>query len=157
MENKEFKNLIIFTVISVFLTIFIFSNSLKGSTATNSDSGFIMQIIKPFVDKICNIDEELLHIIIRKLAHFTEFCWLGIATSCFCVLYKKYKNKFLLGSNLFYCLFIGVTDEFIQSFTGRTSMVSDVLIDFSGALFGIVLVYLINLIYNKCKRIKGFN
>ena len=40
---------------------------------------------------------------------------------------------------LFCLLSTAVVDEFIQSFTGRTSNVKDILIDFSGAVVGVLL------------------
>lgn len=44
---------------------------------------------------------------------------------------------------LFICLFYAVTDEFHQSFIpGRTSLVSDILVDFMGAMIGLGLFYL---------------
>ena len=44
---------------------------------------------------------------------------------------------------LFFALLCAVADEFLQSFTGRTSSVRDVLIDFGGALCGMLLTMLV--------------
>ena len=49
-------------------------------------------------------------------------------------------------------LFTAVTDEFIQSFTGRGSSVRDVMLDFSGALTGILLTVFLSAIIKKCNR-----
>ena len=59
-----------------------------------------------------------------------------------------YQNNIL---GLFYILAVGVTDEYIQLFSGRTSGVKDVVIDFIGGLFGIALVLSVYLIYKFIK------
>jgi hypothetical protein len=43
-----------------------------------------------------------------------------------------------MGYVLFASLLCGVLDEFLQSFTGRGTSVRDVMLDFGGALIGIV-------------------
>lgn len=98
-----------------------------------------------------NIDIDLVKLIIRKGAHFSEFCLLGILiTLCFIAIGKKI--SYYTGTIFFICLSVGVTDEFIQSFiVGRSSEVRDVLIDFSGALLGYLIVILIFKIMQKKK------
>ncbi|MCM0647452.1 VanZ family protein [Clostridium swellfunianum] len=84
-----------------------------------------------------------LNLIIRKYAHAFEYIVLAILLSnAFLVFNKKGKESIVY--ILFICLFYSVIDEFHQYFVpGRTSMVSDVLIDFSGSLIGLILFYLI--------------
>ena len=48
-----------------------------------------------------------------------------------------------MGDALFFALLCAVADEFLQSFTGRTSSVRDVLIDFGGAVSGLLLSMLL--------------
>lgn len=44
---------------------------------------------------------------------------------------------------IFICLLYAVTDEFHQSFVpGRTSLASDIIVDFAGASIGLGLFYL---------------
>lgn len=157
MKNIRIKKLVVPFIFCALLTVFIFYNSLKGPTATNSDSGLVMSVIKPIIDRFVSISEENLHWLVRKSAHFIEFCWLGLATSSFSVMYRRCKGKTLLGLSMFYCLFVGVIDEFIQSFTNRTSSVRDVVLDFSGALVGILIVCLIDFIVRKTKHKKHKN
>lgn len=45
--------------------------------------------------------------------------------------------------SLFMILSVAVMDEYLQSFVARTSSVSDILIDFSGGMTGILILYLI--------------
>lgn len=86
-------------------------------------------------------DEEF-NKILRKNAHAFEYFILAILTSVLLFSFGM-KGKSAIIYIMFICLFYAVTDEFHQSFVpGRTSLVSDVLIDFSGSLIGIAVFYL---------------
>ena len=71
----------------------------------------------------------------------TEFCILSVFTALLAVKIYKYKNEALFGFALFYVLAVAVSDEFIQYFSGRGSSVVDVVIDFSGATIGFLIIY----------------
>ncbi len=75
---------------------------------------------------------------VRKSAHFCEFGLLGVETAL--LFWLRGGLGFQNGVNsAFACLLAGVTDETIQSFTGRGSQVRDVVLDFSGALLAILI------------------
>lgn len=106
-------------------------NQPSRQTNTSSDKN---------VEKI-NPHQQKLNIILRKNAHAFEYIVLAILV-CNAFFIYKYKGKGAVVYVLFICLFYAVTDEFHQLFvTGRTSLVSDVLIDFMGALLGLGLYY----------------
>ena len=75
--------------------------------------------------------------IVRKGAHLAEFFLLGFLVM-YAVAEVKKKLPSMVGFGYFYVLLVAVTDEFIQSFSDRTSSVKDVLIDFTGAFIGFV-------------------
>ena len=82
-----------------------------------------------------NLDEskgEVLTVIVRKGAHFTEYLILsGLVTATYGAFTDKRNYSFIL----LMCILVALSDEFLQSFImGRSSEVKDVLIDFSGAL-----------------------
>ncbi|MBR3997128.1 MAG: VanZ family protein [Clostridia bacterium] len=77
--------------------------------------------------------------ITRKLAHGVEFCILGSSVGGLMVSLKPVLRRCPVFMMLFFLLGTAVTDEFIQSFTGRTSNVKDIIIDFSGAIIGMLL------------------
>ena len=84
---------------------------------------------------------ELDHVI-RKNAHGFMYMILAFLVSSVLFIFNK-RGKDAIVYILFICLFYAVTDEFHQSFvSGRTSLVSDVLIDFGGALIGLTFFYL---------------
>ena len=79
---------------------------------------------------------------VRKAAHFCEFGLLGTELT----LLFRLKSG-LSFQNLCNCAFVAlltaVTDETIQIFSGRGSQLTDVLLDFAGALTGIALCALL--------------
>ncbi|MFT8341207.1 MAG: VanZ family protein [Clostridium beijerinckii] len=80
--------------------------------------------------------------IVRKNAHAFMYMVLAILVCGALFSYNK-SGKGMIIYILFICLFYAVTDEFHQSFIpGRTSLVSDVLVDFMGALIGLAFFYL---------------
>jgi VanZ family protein len=81
--------------------------------------------------------------IIRKNAHGFLYMVLAILVSASLFAYEK-SGKYAIVYVLFICQFYAVTDEFHQSFVpGRTSLVSDVLVDFIGTLLGLIIFYII--------------
>lgn len=87
-------------------------------------------------------EKELDHVI-RKNAHAFMYMILALLVSSLIFIFNK-RGKDAIVYILFMCLFYAVLDEFHQSFVlGRTSLVSDVLVDFGGALIGLTFFYLV--------------
>ena len=83
---------------------------------------------------------ELFHLILRKCAHFTEFMILGVLSSV-ALKYMHVGYRSIIG--LGYCVLIASLDETLQLFvSGRAGSVQDVLIDGSGALVGVLVVFI---------------
>ncbi|GIM30414.1 hypothetical protein CPJCM30710_30800 [Clostridium polyendosporum] len=92
--------------------------------------------------KAKQIKKNKLDHLVRKNAHAFEYIVLAMLVSGALFTYNL-KGKEALIYVMFICLFYAVTDEFHQSFVpGRTSFISDVLIDFLGAIIGLGLYYL---------------
>lgn len=143
MTKKRNTALIILIFLTALLTIFIWSNSMLDGENSGALSKKITHIICGFFGGVPAETFDKVHHFVRKAAHFTEFAFLGI-------LYTAIKNKVdkkLLSVLIFFpiscTLFTAVTDEFIQSFTGRGSSVRDVMLDFSGAVTGIIITTLV--------------
>lgn len=104
------------------------------------------------LSKVENQNLDKLDHIIRKNAHGFLYMVLAILISASIFSYDK-SGKDALVYVLFICQFYAVTDEFHQAFVpGRTSLVSDVLVDFVGTLIGVVIFYFVY--YKIYKRIK---
>ena len=130
--KKQRTILAVLAAVTVLITLFIWSNSLKDSKQSTSASDTVIDLIQPVLDSICK-NAEKQSFFVRKLAHVSEFAALGS----------------FYGFAAFYGLAAAVTDEFIQSFSDRSDSVRDVLIDFSGYLIGALIVTGIFLIIDK--------
>ena len=84
-------------------------------------------------------------LIIRKLGHFSEYMALGFCSFCYLsnIFIEKDKMKDIKKTVIFsflFSIFYASSDEFHQTFVaGRDGNITDVLIDSSGALVGILL------------------
>ncbi|MFA6808449.1 MAG: VanZ family protein, partial [Eubacteriales bacterium] len=119
--------------------VFIFGNSLQPVSESQAESLSVLESVKPVIEVIVGQGNVTDHLI-RKIAHFTEFFVLGLEWLVFVSLSKKINVQQIAN-----CLFIGlasaVTDESLQMLSpGRGPQVSDVLLDFSGACFGILVM-----------------
>ena len=107
--------------------IFIFIMSSFNSTESSNQSNFIINIII----NIFNINTtEILSLIIRKLAHFTEYFILGILV--YNMIYNLNKKKYI---SIIICILYAISDEIHQLFVvGRSCNIIDILIDNFGSI-----------------------
>ena len=143
------------TAITILFISFIFFHSTMTGEKSGNESSGVVAILQGLLDSLC-IPLTVSEHFIRKLAHFSEFAVLGVLTSVTFYVYDKNFKKYIkrLLQMLFICLATAVTDETIQLFVPkRSGMVQDVLIDFSGAFTGILIVsFICMLVY--FKRVK---
>ena len=132
----------------VVITLLIFSNSFADVAKSHQSSSAIVEAIAPSQ----TVNDGEIELTIRKAAHLVEFAALGMAVAVLVVRIKKEINKSFWGVSLFYVLAVAVTDEHIQSYCDRNSTTSDILLDFCGALIGIVIGWLIIKGYEKIRR-----
>ena len=106
-----------------------------------------------FTEGTYSLFDDLNHYV-RKLAHLTEFAFLGAALLSHFKAWSTYlDNKFTL-LKMLWALLVGMlyaaTDEIHQLFvSGRGAQLKDVMIDSCGVLLGILILRLIIL---KCDR-----
>ena len=152
MSKKDKLKAIILIILTLCVVAFIFMHSLTPATLSAEESGAVtdwLSKLLPF---------QLTDHIVRKLAHFTEYSVLGFLTS-FTVysFFKKPTGGIFI--KLFFTIFTAVIDETIQlNISGRSGQVTDVLLDFSGSVTGIIistLLILIYLLYKKRKEMKN--
>ncbi len=123
----------VWLLLTVLWTGLIFLQSaLPFDTSRTESSGLLafVQIFLPWMS----------HNMLRKAAHFIEFCVLGVFMSTT----FRYMRNYILIKPLFFTLAVALCDESIQLFSpGRAAAVQDVWLDFSGAVFGALIVWLI--------------
>lgn len=89
---------------------------------------------------------------VRKAAHFTEFFILGVLTFA-ALLTLPLKSGGRLAFSSLFCLLCAFFDELSQTFSlGRSMQVTDMLIDFSGAVLGIIIIRLFTLLVQSVKN-----
>lgn len=130
------KKLSIILVLIWMIIIFIMSSF--NATDSANQSNFIVNIIA----NIFNINNIiLLSLIIRKLAHFTEYLILGILVIN---MFTKNNAKKSCLLSILLCIIYATSDEIHQIFTpGRACQIKDILIDSVGSITGVYLFKLL--------------
>lgn len=144
MKNK--KDL--FALIGIgIIVVFILGNALLDYNVSHAFSGWLVRLLGLNTNGRVENNDFLL----RKIAHITEYACLGFLIQTAKTLWQKQGKSISFWCSLFCLLGVGVLDEFIQSFSNRTSSVSDVLLDFMGGVLGMVLAALLFGIIEKRK------
>lgn len=142
--------------------IFYFSEESVEQSGDRS-SGLTMKIIYFLypdyddLDYISKLDITFgLHRFVRKLAHFSEFGLLGFLSAWLISYVNRRKHwvkpwlEWCLPT--VFCLLYAASDEIHQIFSNRGASVKDVMIDFAGAVTGILLLRAILGITRAAKR-----
>ena len=149
---KKYLAIITWTIISLVLVCFIFSNSFACKEVSIELSRGITDLLYDCVKSILKLSFDEFHGLVRKVAHFVEFALFGASVWMTMDSARNLGRRFNVETVLFLSLTVAVIDEFIQSFTGRGSAVGDVILDFAGALFGIVITAVIIHLANRKKQ-----
>lgn len=124
------------------LLIYYFSSepSTQSSDLTNGVLKIVYDILRPFIESKIDFQtfNNIVFIPIRKIAHFSEYCILGI------LLYiniKPYSNKYIIYSFIASLLY-AISDEIHQYFVpGRACKLFDIFVDLFGAITGLFIVH----------------
>lgn len=152
MNNKK-RNIkaVLLGLLVALIISFIWFNSFLDTTDSNKLSDIILNWLFPNRGESNGGDASFW---IRKAAHFIEFAVLGGAIGTIAVFMQNNFGKYFAGFSLFAVLSVAVIDEFIQSFSDRSSSVIDILIDFGGAIFGLCLSVAIVVLFKYIKSKK---
>jgi VanZ family protein len=139
MKDKKIKWLLVILWMAV---IFIFSS--QPGEASEETSQFVIYIFNLLGIDLYGFFGTLAQFIVRKCAHFTVYLIL------YMFLYNALKESFSFKKALWFSLFgaflYACSDEFHQSFVpGRGPAFKDVIIDSTGALLGLSIIYIKNL------------
>ena len=130
--------------------IFIWGNSLLPGEISGAFSGWVHMLLQGIFPD--NGEMEGDHGLLRKLAHFSEFCTLGMLLSWLLAMLKEKKWAFVIPSMICGCL-AACVDETIQRFVPhRGPSIKDVGIDSLGVILGISLLCLGYTIHQKKKH-----
>ena len=132
---------VIFTLALIGCIAFIFSNSMQIGVVSEGASGRVLGILQGILRHLGlpgAADRLTMHIV-RKLAHFCEYLLEGFLLMLCLRVYTRHFFKHvswpMLGG-----LLTALTDETIQLFVpGRSGQVTDIWIDFSGVMTGLLV------------------
>ena len=157
------KAYLIHIFITIAVMLFIFIQSALPGELSGAESNIVVQ----FIASITGWNEEVLRLLVRKAAHFTEFLILGI---CLAINMQDLRAKRIVAGEISpeapfwgYCLaawMIGtayaVTDEFHQLFVpDRACSLIDVCIDSAGVACGVLIYFIFK--WRKTREMKyGF-
>ena len=142
-KNQKARLRLLLRLVLIATLCFIWSNSMVGKEGSASLSRTVTAWLN-------GIGIPVTEHFVRKSAHFCEFGLLGCELMLLFWLRSGVRFQNLCNA-AFAALLSAVTDETIQIFSGRGSQVQDVVLDFSGALTGILLVSLIISLIEKRK------
>lgn len=129
----------------VLWMIFIFYMSHQPGDVSSEQSKFVVYLFELIGLDLNSHFGELATLIIRKGAHFTEYMILYFLSINVFKYYEKSKLVYIY--SLIIVFGYACTDEIHQLFIpGRAGKFTDVMIDTSGGIFGMFLVYLKNLL-----------
>jgi VanZ family protein len=135
MKSKKLKWIL---VIAWMVIIFIFSN--QPGDLSDKNSKLVLYIFNLLGLNLNSFFGNLADFVVRKCAHFTEYFIL------YMLLYNALKESFSFKKALFFsilCVFLyACSDEYHQSFVPeRGPSFRDVLVDTSGGLLGLIIIY----------------
>ena len=164
-----------YAVVTVLLSVLILSHlalifyfsSENGEESGNRSAGvtdLILGIVCPDFDSLPQAEQQLMetrvHHAVRKIAHFLEYALLGFLTACLTVYLRRLFTRIRPWQTWVipagFCLLYAISDEIHQIFSGRGPRVTDVLIDFTGAVFGVCVAHgAVRMIKRICKAKKS--
>ncbi len=143
--SMKTKQRTLLTLIALNLAL-IWGNSLMTGLESGDLSGGIVEFLGKLIPWLAT---EAGHTFIRKAAHFSEFCLLGLLMSGYRLSCGTRLSPALLGLGLA----TACIDETIQIFVpGRGSSLIDVWIDTAGFTTGLALVLILHTLRTSAKR-----
>lgn len=151
---------IILVILIILNCMMIFNFSAEKSEKSDETSGRVVNTIieinprtKNLNQKEKEIQKEKIVKPVRKTAHFSIYCTLGLLIYMFLSTYDINSKKKILISIMLSIIY-ACSDEIHQLFIpGRSGQIKDVLIDSAGASFGIIIGIIVLNIINKGKEI----
>ena len=137
MRGKKISTALLLLAILAALA-FIWGNSLDSAVESAAKSGRVGELLRPLLELVVGQGGVTDHLV-RKLAHFAEYAVLGALLLLLTAVGFRVRLQTVVNC-LFFLMAAALTDETIQMFSdGRSSQLTDVWLDFSGAMAGILV------------------
>ena len=145
------KSKIVWMVILAIILCFIWGNSLLSKETSAALSDAVSELLSSFFgEEDTNEAESVGAGLLRKIAHFVEFCALGAVSAILARSFFSQKHIVALVLAL-EGVSVALLDETIQIFSGRGPAVRDIWIDMGGFAFGCALVIIVTAIIAQIK------
>lgn len=143
----------IWTAVTVFYILFIFSNSMKPADVSSLASGKTLSMVQEILTVSGVGSQWLTEHIIRKTAHFTEYALLGaLLFGCIKAYGFQVERRWFVHITAGYI--VPFVDETIQLFvSGRSGQISDVWLDCAGVVSGTLFAASLLLIWKRTEKI----
>ena len=154
-ETPSVLSVVMKVLFTLFLAATVFFIFYQSSRIGEVSSGLSLRITERLNAFLLNagIGLELSHTAVRKLGHLGEYILLGFWSMLTLRVYTGRVLAFVSWPLLF-GLGLAVADEFLQQFiAGRTSAVTDVVIDFCGVLLGSLIALCLLLLVGGIARL----
>ena len=149
-RRKLFRWVVLLLILATLL--FIWSRSTKSREESAAESAIVRQLLTPFLEPFVGKGNVTDHLI-RKLAHFAEYCFLGVELAVWITLGEKRRLRWLY--SVLFGFSVASIDETIQFFVGRGNQFSDVMLDLFGFVCGVGGLCLLLWIAKRGKRKNG--
>lgn len=151
---SKIKYIAVWTLVLLWMALIFSFSAQPAEESLQTSGGFSEFLAKLLYNDFGSLSAERhaeilgnCQFIVRKAAHFSVYGMLGILIYTACRV-SEFKFYPIISSAI--CLLYAISDEIHQKFVeGRSGELRDVLIDFSGALTGIVGMMIIFAILNK--------
>ena len=155
MKKFDFRRhgpLALFGVLTAGMVVFIWLNSCLSGEVSGAQSGRVTAWLLSILDPQGKMDVDAFHYFVRKSAHFLGFAVLGVLVGGLFGRMEALTQRRFRSLPVLMVLLVAVLDEYIQFFSGRGSMVTDVVLDFSGGLTGFAAVEIFVFLRRKIKK-----
>ena len=159
MSAVLFKRIAAFAALILWLSVIFSFSGESAEVSSGTSASVIDKVATVTVEEYKNYTppqkiefiESWQHVI-RKSAHFTEFFILGaLSFTALLTLPLTRKSRFVIAP--VFCLLCAFFDELSQTFSeGRSMQITDMLIDFSGAVLGIIMIWLLTLLVQNVRN-----
>ena len=141
MHNK--KRWAAFILMLLWMGLIFFFSAQEAPNSSRQSMG-IVKIIKAVAEKVTSSAKdfdmsfwESIERLIRKMAHGFIYLVLGVLAMNYMMCFKRGKKELI---SALICFTYALSDEFHQLFVpGRSGQLSDVFVDFTGSVLGIIL------------------
>lgn len=117
----------------------IWGHSLIQGPQSTLESNFVVSIVRPLFELAGVHDPSLMSLIVRKVAHFSEYAVLGVLERGLLHARRIERGRQPFPA-AFLVVLVPVADECLQlAVPGRSGRSTDVLIDLAGLVFGVAL------------------